>query len=179
MTTKAWYVRQASTADIGALSLVGAATFLETFAGLLDGQAIVDHCSKEHGRAAYGAYLEDQDCAAWLASAADGGAPLGYALLSSTKLAGSNPGVDIELKRIYVLSRFHGTGLGGALMDQAIEYARAKNAVRLLLGVFTGNSRAIAFYRRNGFRQIATRHFEVGGRLYDDVVLAKSLEADV
>lgn len=179
MTIEAWHVRQASAADLGALSLVGAATFFETFAGLLDGQAIVDHCVEEHSRAAYGAYLESEDCAAWLAEAADGGAPLGYALLSSTRLPASNPRYDIELKRIYVLSRFHGTGLGRALMHGAVEHARAKNATRLLLGVFIGNRRAIAFYRSSGFTQIATRRFKVGGSLYEDIVLAKSLKADL
>jgi diamine N-acetyltransferase len=80
---------------------------------------------------------------------------------------------DVELKRIYVLSRFHGTGVGAALMSAATSGAGA--ASRLLLGVYAGNARAIAFYTKNGFEPIGQRKFDVGGTLYDDVVLGRQL----
>ena len=38
------------------------------------------------------------------------------------------------------------------------------------------NHRAIGFYTKQGFRQIGTRRFDVGGTLYDDVVLACDLD---
>ena len=41
-------IRSCTPADAQALALVGAATFLETFAGVLDGQAIVAHCEQAH-----------------------------------------------------------------------------------------------------------------------------------
>ncbi|MFD1041416.1 hypothetical protein [Pseudoxanthomonas kaohsiungensis] len=46
-------IRRASPGDEAALSLVGQATFLETFAGVLDGAAIVGHCAGAHGAARY------------------------------------------------------------------------------------------------------------------------------
>ncbi|HCO47421.1 MAG TPA: GNAT family N-acetyltransferase, partial [Erythrobacter sp.] len=52
----------------------------------------------------------------------------------------------------------------------------AQSHRRLLLGVKDDNHRAIAFYTKQGFRQIATRRFDVGGTLYDDVVLARDLD---
>lgn len=55
----AWQVRLASMADTESLALVGAATFLETFAGILDGSAIVAHCGREHSPVAYRRYLEE------------------------------------------------------------------------------------------------------------------------
>lgn len=48
-----WTIRAASHADADALALVGAATFLETFAPVHTGQEIVDHCRKEHSPEAY------------------------------------------------------------------------------------------------------------------------------
>jgi GNAT superfamily N-acetyltransferase len=81
----------------------------------------------------------------------------------------------MELKRIYSLSRFHGTGVGGALMQYAVEYARETQAPRLMLGVYAGNERARAFYRKQGFTRIADRLFRVGDRDYDDIVFAKAL----
>ncbi|CAM3302802.1 GNAT family N-acetyltransferase [Sphingomonas antarctica] len=82
---------------------------------------------------------------------------------------------DVELKRIYALSRFHGSGIGTALMEYAVSAATESGARRLLLGVFAQNHRAIAFYRKKGFEQLATRKFNVGGTDYDDVVLARQL----
>jgi ribosomal protein S18 acetylase RimI-like enzyme len=58
-------------------------------------------------------------------------------------------------------------------MDAAVFHAQQKRAKRLLLGVYTGNTRARAFYENQGFVQISERQFRVGVRDYDDVVLAK------
>ena len=83
---------------------------------------------------------------------------------------------DIELKRIYLLSRYQGTGAGRALMQAAIAHARACGAPNLLLGVSRGNDRAVAFYRRAGFETVGTRRFQVGEGVYDDLVMALALE---
>ena len=170
-----WHIRRATPDDVDRLALIGAATFLETFAGVLDGGAIVEHCRTEHGAAAYLRYLESGGTG-WLAEAAEGAAPIGFALLASSSLPETDPdGSDLELKRIYSLSRFHGTGVGAALMRLAVEHATQAAARRLLLGVYAGNERAIAFYRKQGFTPIARRRFQVGARDYDDIVFARPL----
>ncbi|HEV2597192.1 N-acetyltransferase [Sphingopyxis sp.] len=169
----AWTIREAGADDASALALIGAATFLETFAGILDGDAIVGHCAAQHSEAAYRTLLAG-GARAWLAEAQPGGAPIGFALVGKPDLAASLDG-DIELKRIYSLSRFHGSGLGAALMKEALEAARGYR--RLLLGVYARNERALAFYRKQGFADLGTRRFNVGGKLYDDLVLARPLAA--
>jgi diamine N-acetyltransferase len=169
-----WQIRAATGDDIDALALIGSATFLETFAGILHGQAIMKHCQTQHGKETYRHYLQ-HGATAWLAELDNGGASIGYALLSKPELAAAEmDGSDLELKRIYALSRFHGSGIGAALMAKATQKA-SKTARRLLLGVYNGNERAIAFYRKQGFEQIATRQFQVGDTFYDDIVLAKNL----
>jgi ribosomal protein S18 acetylase RimI-like enzyme len=60
-------------------------------------------------------------------------------------------------------------------MSAAVEAARAAGAPRLLLGVYGGNARALAFYARQGFTEAGTRRFQVGANLYDDLVLARPL----
>ena len=174
MSEAAWRVRLAGADDVSALALVGAATFLETFADVLDGDAVIAHCRTAHAAEAYASYLASGG-AAWLGESANG-APIGFALMTRPELPASlvQPG-DLELKRIYCLSRFHGTGLGAALMRAAIEQAATQQAHRLLLGVYARNARAIAFYRRQGFEPVGERQFAVGDRLYDDVVLARAL----
>ncbi len=89
---------------------------------------------------------------------------------------------DIELKRIYLFSRFRsapvvGSGLrpGQALMDAAIADAVALGRTRLLLGTHAGNQRAIAFYRRNGFTEAGTRTFLVGTQQCCDLIFARHL----
>jgi ribosomal protein S18 acetylase RimI-like enzyme len=48
-------------------------------------------------------------------------------------------------------------------------------APRLLLGTYEENRRAIAFYAREGYAQIGTRQFQVGDKLFDDIVMGKTL----
>jgi diamine N-acetyltransferase len=170
-----WRVRRAGPDDVAALALVGAATFLESFAGILDGKAIVAHCARAHSTATYADYLAD-GAAAWLAEAVPGGAPVGFALVGRPDLPGARAG-DMELKRIYTLSRYHGRGLGPALMAAAVDAAAGHD--RLLLGVYRNNARAIAFYRKQGFELVGERQFNVGGTLYNDVVLARTLTQNV
>ena len=163
-------IREASVADAARLSLVADATFLETFAGMIDGEALVAHCAHHHAVD----HLRERlggGARAWLAEL--DGAPVGYAMLVAPELEAAGPG-DIELKKIYLLSRFHGGDTAARLLECVI--AGAKGYSRLLLGVKDDNRRAIGFYAKHGFRQIATRRFDVGGTLYDDVVLARDLE---
>jgi diamine N-acetyltransferase len=170
---KDWILRTADASDVNALALVGAATFLESFAGILESSAIILHCQNEHNVTAYQRYFTS-GAAAWLAEAKIGGAPVGFGLLSKPDLPSAQEG-DLELKRIYTLSRYHGSGMGSAIMDAAVVFAIEKGAKRLLLGVYRHNARALAFYAKQGFVQIGTRIFQVGDRQYDDVVLAKQL----
>lgn len=170
--TRPWRLRAASIEDCDALALVGAATFLDAFAGILDGEGLIEHCRRQHAAEAYRAALSSSG-KAWLAEAEVGGAPIGYALARAPTLEQAEPG-DIELKRIYALSRYHGTGIAADLL-QAVIAAHA-DSERLLLGVKDDNHRAIAFYRKHDFDTIGTRRFDVGGVLYDDIVMARPLK---
>lgn len=168
-------IRRADAGDAAALSLVGRATFLETFAGVLDGDGVLEHCEVPHSTATYARWLGDGESRLWLAEAALG-APVGYAVLSAPDLPAPDPGAgDVELKRIYLLSRFHGGGLGGRLLELAVDEARAMQRMRMLLGVYARNTRAISFYRGRGFAQVGVRRFRVGRREYDDAVMARPL----
>jgi len=169
-------IRRAEPGDARALALVGAATFLETFSGILDGAAIVEHCGKAHAPGLYAAWLRDDRHALWLARIVPGDAPVGYAVVAPPDLPTADAAHDLELKRIYLLGRFHGGGAGGRLLQHAIGHATAVGAARLLLGVYAGNHSAQAFYRRKGFVHIADRSFDVGGRGYDDHVMALMLD---
>jgi ribosomal protein S18 acetylase RimI-like enzyme len=166
-----WSIRQAGLADVKTLALIGSATFLETFADVHTGAEIVAHCEAEHSIPAYERLL-GPETDVWLAETAVTAAPAGYAVLAQPDLPGHRPG-DLELRRIYTLSRLHGTGAGAALMERAVARAQERGAARLLLGVYSGNARAIAFYRKVGFDRIGEHRFFVSQTGYEDWILAR------
>ncbi len=178
MAAPALCLRPATPDDASALALIGAASFLDGFADAIAGPALVAHCRAQHSQAAYAAYLAraGDGTAVWIAQVEATRAPIGYALVTPPDLPVETRAGELELKRIYVLSRFFGTGAGQALMDRALGHARSRRAPRLLLGTWQGNHRATAFYRRNGFETIGTRRFNVGGTIFDDIVMARQLE---
>ena len=185
-------LRRATADDTDALALVGAATFLEAFTWMLPGVDIIAHCAKNHTADSYRAALTNPNTRITLAETAIGQTPVGYAMLTDPDLAGFalQPG-DIELKRIYLLSRFRSrryapvldaTGqpqpdlsAGQALMNAAIADAESLGCKRLLLGTNENNQRACAFYRRNRFTEAGTRTFQVGSQRCCDLIFARPL----
>ena len=168
-------IRTAAPGDEDALALVGAATFLETFAGILDGAAILEHCRRAHTATQYAAWLQDGRSALWLAETVPDGAPVGYAVVAAADLPLADPQRDLELKRIYLFGRWQGGGVGKRLLEHAVAHATRAGAARLLLGVYAGNRSAQDFYRRQGFAYLTTRTFQVGGKHYDDHVMGRVL----
>jgi ribosomal protein S18 acetylase RimI-like enzyme len=171
-------IRVAVAGDEATLSLIGAATFLDAFAGVLDGADILAHCQRQHLADIYARWLADDKYKAWLALASTGGAPVGYLILGPADLPVVDPNPrDCEIKRVYLLSRYQGGGVGRELVQRAIDEAKSRGARRVLLGVYSGNERAIGFYQRLGFVTVGTRRFRVGTREYDDLVLAVRLSS--
>lgn len=157
------------------LSLIGAASFLENFAGFLPGEDVLAHCRNQHSPMKYSSWLTEPETRACLAEVR--GAPVGYALLCTPDLPVPATPDDIELKRIYLLHRFQGSGIGAALMSWSIETARSLKKRRLLLGVHEGNEKALDFYRQHGFTDAGTRSFQVGQTICSDLILALDLSA--
>jgi ribosomal protein S18 acetylase RimI-like enzyme len=85
--------------------------------------------------------------ATWLAES--DGELIGFAS-SGTTVDADRPR-ELELQAIYVLAKAHGTGVGQALLDAAVDSGPA------CLWVAEDNPRAQAFYRRNGFELNGTR----------------------
>jgi diamine N-acetyltransferase len=156
------------------LALVGAASFLEAFAGFLEGEDILAHCRNQHSVAKYAAMLADAETRACVAEMK--GAPVGYAVVCPPDIPVPLEPDDVELKRIYLLHRFQGSGIGAALMDWSVATARSLGKRRLLLGVNAENDQAVNFYLRHGFEHAGKRKFQVGNMICDDFILARRLD---
>jgi ribosomal protein S18 acetylase RimI-like enzyme len=85
----------------------------------------------------------------------------GFALVAQAP-APQQSRADVELRKFYIDTPFHGTGLANALMKEALAIAEAASKAGIWLSVFSGNPRAIAFYKRWGFRIIGAQTFVVG-----------------
>ena len=92
-------LRRAEPADAARLALLGAATFLASFAHDHPGDALVAHVEAYHSRLWYEKMLADPDCAAWILETPLK-APVGYAVLTPPALDCPTEQGELELKRI-------------------------------------------------------------------------------
>lgn len=168
-------IRACYDGDAKLLALIGSATFLETYAHQISGDDIAAHCAAQHGEDYYRRLLVDERSHCWIAELARTGAPIGYQVLTQPDLPISTGRADIELKRIYILSRFQGSGIGRNMIETALSRARALECSRLLLGVYAENTAARGFYAKMGFEEVGERSFRVGSAEFHDKILARSL----
>ena len=155
------------------LSLVAGATLLEAFAGVITGADLLAHHQRNNSPEAFAKYLAQPATRCVLAEADSGDAPVGYIVCCEPDLPVDLTPQDYELRRIYLLHRFQGLGLGRALMEAAFDHASQLGRTRLLLGVYGQNHDAIRFYQRAGFMQIGERSFTVGATTHRDAVMAR------
>ena len=67
------------------------------------------------------------------------------------------------LDNLHVLPPYQGTGAGKLMVTRAEAWARARGASRLYLYALEGNTRAIDFYERQGWRNTGTETDHIGG----------------
>jgi diamine N-acetyltransferase len=169
-------IRDARPGDEARLALLGKATFLESYAHLLPAEDILAHTERHHAPGVYGEWLADPRFHLWLVEAGTGNAPVGYLVLSPPDLPMKDlTPKDVEIRRIYILHPFQRQGIGRAMMEFATQHARDAGFNRMLLGVYSRNTSALAFYERLGFRPVGERYFRVGANEYFDYILGHSL----
>ena len=81
----------------------------------------------------------------------------------------------LEIERIYLVEAWQGKGLGGALMNHALEQAKELHKTSIWLGVWEHNDHAIGFYERYGFKKVGEHEFLLGTDLQLDYIFEKSL----
>ena len=82
----------------------------------------------------------------------------------------------IQLWRLFVSAEYQGKGVATSLISRAIAYARAKQNDVVWLGTSADNARAIAFYRKSGFRPVGTAVLHHGHGAHDDLIMCRGTE---
>jgi GNAT superfamily N-acetyltransferase len=167
-------IRDAHLDEAPLLAELGRRTFVETFAADNDPEHLARFLEATYGATQQARELADPAVISLLAFVE--GEAAGFAQLrrghAEPCVAGPEP---IELQRIYALRAFHGRGVGAALLQAAMDRARAEGFRTLWLGVWERNDKALAFYARFGFRDVGSHTFMVGSDPQVDRILEVAL----
>ncbi len=102
------------------------------------------------------------------------GRPAGYVSWSAYRDGGA------KLHKIYLLSAFHGMGLGAEVLRYIKAECRKQGFKHLRLNVNKQNLKAYDCYLRNGFRQIESVKADIGnGFVMDDYIMQCELDNEV
>lgn len=82
-----------------------------------------------------------------------------------------------ELDRLYVQEPFTSRGLGKALLQKSQQAALARGAACLWLTAWVGNSRALAFYARQGYTELGSTLYTFENEDFENRVFARDLAA--
>jgi ribosomal protein S18 acetylase RimI-like enzyme len=164
--------RDATVADLPAIDRVFRQSFSDTFA----------HLYRPEDLAAFLAQFTPE---AWAEEFADpryrfrvaelDGEVVGFVKLGPSALPVQTDKRAIELRQIYLLNEYHGSGLAKALSEWAIGEARGQGFEELYLTVYVDNHRARRFYDRYDFEAVGRYDFMVGEHADEDIIMRKTL----
>jgi ribosomal protein S18 acetylase RimI-like enzyme len=98
--------------------------------------------------------------------------PVGFAKVKKYSLNEQIESIaQMEFQKIYVLSYYHGSGAGAALMGAVLELANQIRPDYLWLDTHISNTRAIRFYEKNGFIRAGKNYFTIGAQTFEYYVM--------
>jgi len=163
-------VRAATIVDAEGLSRLAAATFALGCPADTDPKHLDEFIATELKPERFREFLADRAVTILLAETE--GELAGFTMLVSEcahpQIAAERP---IELRKFYVGPAHHGRGVAQALMRAAAPQFDKHDVA--WLSVFSGNERAIAFYKKWGFEVVGTHYFNVGGDPQKDFVMRR------
>lgn len=169
-------IRRINTGDVPVFSKIARTTFYDTFTGTCTAADMQEFLDEYYSEEKLGEEVQDENLFSFFAEV--NGVPAAY--LQFRETYDSFPQVQswksLELKRLYVLSEFHGKGIAQKLMEFFLDYAVQQKYEAVWLGVWEYNSRAQKFYEKYGFKDSGYTHdFPIGSTPQTDKWLWKFL----
>jgi ribosomal protein S18 acetylase RimI-like enzyme len=169
-------IRQPLPDEIKALSKFAAKVYFEAYRNgpEIDDRELLSYAHRIFDEAQIRADLASSDSTVLIATAKE--VIVGFAKIvikaENSRVNGYNPAF---LSRLYTSANVHGTGVGQALLTYCVEVSRQSVCDVVWLKVWEFSSRAIRFYKRNGFSVIGEAPFFLGDRFYTDLLMEKPL----
>jgi ribosomal protein S18 acetylase RimI-like enzyme len=177
MPEPSFNIRRAGVPDAAALAEFAERTFVDTYGGANTTEDLAAHLAGAFGEQRQHDELVDTAMVTLVAERARTMAA--YVQLRKYPAPGCVKGPDpVEIARFYVDRAWHGTGMARQLMTRTHCAAREFGGRTLWLGVWERNARAIAFYRKCGFRDVGTQLFRVGSDVQTDRVMVADVTCD-
>lgn len=79
----------------------------------------------------------------------------------------------VELARLYSMQQYLGCGIGAALLEACISWARSRAFKSIWLRSWKENHRGNAFYTKMQFEVLGTKTFALGSEIQEDYVFAR------
>jgi ribosomal protein S18 acetylase RimI-like enzyme len=175
MTTIPLIIRLAGPDDAAAVAAFGERSFRESFGADKRPEDMDAYCAATYAVERQRREMAAPERVTLLAEME--GRLVGYAQLrdgpAPSCVAGADP---IEILRFYVDRRWHGQGIARTLMAETLARARALGRRTVYLAVWERNARAIAFYRKVGFREVGAQPFQLGKDVQTDQVMVRELD---
>lgn len=166
-------LRPATPADIPALSALAIESFVAKFGPLYNAQDLASFLAESLEEGPIAAEMAKSDRIYRLAEMA--GRLVGFCKIGLTcgfpEHARGNK--VMELKQLYTASDATGMGIGGKLMNWAMDQFATRGADEVQISVYAGNDGGHRFYERYGFEKIADITFKVGEQYDPEFLFAK------
>lgn len=167
-------VREAGVGDAAPLARLGERSFREAWQGYNTPADMDAYCAAHFTLHATLADLERPGAGFLVAEC--GGQPAGYLRWATGSAPACVPARSpLEIQRIYALRRWHGRGIGPALMAECLRRAATAGHDVAWLAVWQRAPQPLAFYRKWGFVVVGTATFQLGEDRQDDFVMARGV----
>lgn len=168
-------ITKALPGDVTIIQAVGRETFFEAFASqntVADMEKYLDeHFSEEKIQQE----LNNPESVFFIAREDE--TPIGYMKLNTGNAQTDvKEAIALEIERIYVKAAYQGKKTGQLLYEQALHFAKQKQKSYIWLGVWEENSKAISFYKKNGFVAFGKHMFKLGDDAQTDVMMKKMVD---
>lgn len=169
-------LREASIEDAAQIAAVHVETWQAAYGALLPADFLASLDMAQRVRSWHDRLLAGDAERSTVVAERDG-AIVGFAVTGAARDEGAGASVG-ELMALYCHPRAWGSGVGRALITDAVERLSAAGYEEAILWVLEGNERAERFYRAAGWRSDgALKHAEIGGTQVRELRYRRDLPA--
>lgn len=165
-----YLIRKANFADLNPLVEMARISFLEAFTEGNKSENVNAYLEEAFTEEQFSEEMENPASLFFLLEV--DGALAGYAKVNFVPAQTDlNDNSSLEVARLYLLNSYIGQGLGKALLNHTINFAKLNRKKYLWLGVWEKNIRAIKFYEKHGLSIFSSHPFPFGDEIQTDFLM--------